>query len=504
MPYDRRAVHLSLRTVRSFFTRFLISLIAGFLLLSATLYGQDKYAASKIDDIRKVKFSNGVLSDAGEAGPLGKPANFLIVGSDTRSFVKDATAQRHFGDSTRAPGQRSDTIMIAHIDPNATQALLVSFPRDTWVELPGGCHEKINAAFNSDYTCRGVHGGHDMLVNTIKQNFNVTINHFLEVDFVGFRQIIDVIGHISIYFPAKARDIQTGLDVNGGCQKLDGLTALKYARSREYQYIDYATGRWHNDPQSDFSRIRRQQYLIRTIMQSAVDQGARNFLTANQIINKLVGAVTADSAFNLDDAKRLIRQFSVTDAGSLPMQTLPTVARRNGALDLAQPMAEAMLTRLRTFAPKPPTATVPPKAIKPGEVKIDIQNGSGHNGAGTAAVAALHELGFQTRPSTNAKLLPQTEIHFTLATAGKAFLALRYFGGVGKLVQDPALDQADVLVVEGADWKGVVDPKTVPTTAARTTTTQPPTATTEPLPNPGTPPPDVPASKIGHQRIGCR
>lgn len=485
----------------------MIALVSGFLVLGASFYGQDRYTADKIDQITKVPFEEGVLNDSGSSDSPGRPANFLIVGSDSRAFVEDATAENHFGDPKKETGQRSDTVMIAHLDPNAKAAFIVSFPRDTWVEIPGGCHEKINAPYNTDYRCGKEVGGPSLLVRTIKLNFNVDINHYVGVDFVGFRRIIDVMGSIKIYFPTRARDTKTGLLVEDGCQKLDGLQALAYARSRHYEYFDYDQNRYRTDPTSDFGRIRRQQYLIRTLLQSAVDQGASNLLTANALIDKLVQTIETDKRFDLGDAKRVVASLGITDPGSLPMETLPTVgARRRGAdvLDPKQPEAETLLARLRTFAPPPPksTTTVPP--IKTSQVKIDVRNGSGVKDAGADAVDALHKLGFKTREATTATLRDVTEVRYTKASAGKALLALRYLGSVGKLVEDDTLAEADVIVVLGQDWRGVIDPRTTTTTQPRPTTSTTPTPTTVVLPNPGKPRPEAPANKVGKQWIGCR
>ncbi len=490
--------------VRSFLARFLIALVAGFVLLSAMLWGEDTYAAHTIDGMRQVHFSQGVLQDRGAKDADGKPANYLIVGSDSRAFVTDPVDKLHFGDPSSQSGNRSDTIMIAHIDPNAHEAFLVSLPRDTGVTIPGGCHEKINAAFNSDYKCAGQHGGPDMLVETIKENFDVDINHYLEVDFVGFRNVIDVLGTVDIYFPAKARDAFTGLDVDGGCQHLDGLMALNYARSRHYQYFDYQQNRWREDPTSDFGRIRRQQYLIRTLLQASVNQGVGNPLTANALISKMVKNIGRDSEFNVGDVRRLLNSFSVTSPASVPMLTLPVTSGRNGNLALLQPDAEALLQRLRTFAPPPPTTTTTVPAIKTSQVRVFVRNGMGVNKAAATANRALSRLGFQTTTVDSVAKIARTEVRYTSANAGKAFLVAKYLGGVGKFVIDTTLPAGDVVVVLGADWKGVVDPATTKTTTPRTTTTTAPNAKDAPKPNPGSPPAGTNPKTIGAQFIGCR
>ena len=83
-------------------------------------------------------------------------------------------------------------------------------------------------------------------------------------------------------------------------------------------------------------------------------------------------------------------------------------------------------------------------------------------------------------------------------------VALRYLGGVGKLVEELSFVDADVIIVLGADWRGVIDPRTTTTTRPRSTTSTTPSPTTVVLPNPGTPPEGTPANKIGKQWIGCR
>ncbi len=123
--------------------------------------------------------------------------------------------------------------MVAHIDAKSGTAFLVSFPRDLWVAIPGLGHAKINAAFNA---------GPQRVIETIESDFDVPISHYLEVDFQGFRKMVNAIGTIPIYFPTPARDIKTGLAINkAGCQQLNGdagarvraVALLRVARQRE-------------------------------------------------------------------------------------------------------------------------------------------------------------------------------------------------------------------------------------------------------------------------------
>src|SRR5207247_8677250 len=115
--------------------------------------------------------------------------------------------------------------------------------------IPGIGHAKINAAFNA---------GPQRVIETIENDFDIPISHYLEVDFAGFRKMVNAIGTIPIYFSAPARDTKSGLAVNqAGCQHLTGDQALAYVRSRYYESL--VNGKGTPDPSSDLGRIRRQQ-----------------------------------------------------------------------------------------------------------------------------------------------------------------------------------------------------------------------------------------------------
>ena len=119
---------------------------------------------------------------AAPAAP-GKPFNLLLVGSDSRSFVSNATQENAFGDEADAGGQRSDVTMVARFDPAAKTVTVLSIPRDLWVDIPGNDSNisgmnRINAAYD---------GGPDLLIQTIEQDLGIPINHYMAVDFPGFR-----------------------------------------------------------------------------------------------------------------------------------------------------------------------------------------------------------------------------------------------------------------------------------------------------------------------------
>ena len=129
-------------------------------------------------------------------------------------------------------------MMVIHVEPAAKRTLIVSFPRDLWVEHPRSTGmAKINSAFN------GSGGGAERVIKTLEQNFGFNINHYLEVDFQSFEGIVNAIGTVPVYVPHPARDKFTGfIAVNAGCYHLDGYDALQWVRSRHIEFLDPTTG----------------------------------------------------------------------------------------------------------------------------------------------------------------------------------------------------------------------------------------------------------------------
>lgn len=453
-------------------------------------------ANDKVDDIEDAPIEDGVLDAITDKGA---PANFLIIGSDTRAFVDTAEDAESFGDAATQSGQRSDTIMIAHVDPDTATGLLVSFPRDLWVDIPGVGESKINAAFNA---------GPSKVIETIQTNFDIPIHHYLEVDFAGFKGVVDAIGSVPIFFPTPARDAKTGLDVKlGGCAHLSGDQALAYVRSRYYEWYDVEQAQWRSDPTSDFGRIRRQQYFMRSIAKAAIDKGGRNPLKAYRLLDEVVRHLVKDPALGLSDLQALTNTFSNVDPAVVEMTTVPTVRAFHGgadAQDLVQDEAEVIFERLRSFGPPEEALDEePPPGLEPSDVRVRVENGSGVPGVARDTLDAFVSEGFAgVDPPADADRLDYgvTEIRYAPGAEGEARLVKAYLAGAGKLVAlETAPEGADVTVVVGQDFDGVWAPGTAPTTTVA------PTSTTTLPPNPGTLPgvttPYDPSS--GLPPVGC-
>lgn len=183
------------------------------------------------------------------AGDYDRPGrslstNWLLVGSDSRAGMTEDDAESLATGGGEDLGQRTDTIMIAHFPP-VGGGRLVSIPRDSYVDIPGYGMNKINAAFSF--------GGAPLLVETVEQATGIRIDHYAEIGFGGFANIVDAMGGIEMCPAEPINDPLAGLDIQAGCQEFDGATALGYVRTR-------ATAG------GDFDRVGRQREFMGALM----------------------------------------------------------------------------------------------------------------------------------------------------------------------------------------------------------------------------------------------
>jgi LCP family protein required for cell wall assembly len=431
--------------MRAFLGRFAIALVLVIVLTSSAIAEAYHIAANKVNKVATIHIDPAVLEPGN---------NYLFIGSDTRAVMHTKLEESQFGTTADVgSGQRSDTIMVVHINPHSGQATLVSFPRDLWVAIPSMGSAKINAAFNA---------GPQRVIETIEQDFNVPISHYLEINFLGFRNLVNTLGTIPIYFNTPARDAKTGLMIKtAGCKHLNGDQALAYVRSRYYERL--INGQWETDPTSDLGRIQRQQYFLRTLATQAVHKAEHAPWHALSILDKMLASLSRDQRMGLNSLRAVAYAFS-GDAGPLVTMTLPTnrqFEQGQDALVLDDAKAAPILARLRG-ADDNKKSSPATSHVAPSSVKVTVLNGSGRSGVASTALAALKRQGFvPASAATNAdnSNYSVTEVRYAPGAQNKAQLVLSRLGGAGKLVAlSSAAGNADVVVVLGADFSAVHAP----------------------------------------------
>jgi LCP family protein required for cell wall assembly len=238
--------------------------------------------------------------------------NVLLIGSDTR-----AGPNEHFG--AGVTGQRSDTIIVLHIAPDEHNVVALSIPRDSVVPIlscpaeagtagqaaqPGQV-EQINATFAA--------GGPGCLWKTIEQTTHMRLDHFIELNFTGFEQVIDDIGGVSICLPFPVHDPQSRLNLTAGHHHVWGAEALAFWRAR---YIGEG---------SDLQRIERDQYLMASLLQGI--ERSRLASSPSRLLAVITDAaryMTTDSGLSLPVMTTIVDSLRGLRPGEVQFIELPT------------------------------------------------------------------------------------------------------------------------------------------------------------------------------------
>ncbi|GAA2328547.1 LCP family protein [Streptomyces caniferus] len=168
----------------------------------------------------------------------GRGTNWLLIGSDSRTaLTPQQRRDLHVGNNDV---RNTDTIMVLHYGDHGPS--LVSLPRDSYVPIPGHGSRKINEAFAD--------GGPQLLTRTVEQATGLRIDHYAEVNFLGFVQVVDALDGVRLCLDKPLRDERSGADFPAGCRRMNGTQALAYVRAR------YA------DPEGDLGRVKRQRQLL--------------------------------------------------------------------------------------------------------------------------------------------------------------------------------------------------------------------------------------------------
>ena len=286
-----------------------------------------------------------------------------------------AAEPARFGSTQEVSGRRSDTILLVRVDPVARTVAVLSIPRDLYVPISdSGGWGRINDAFSQ--------GGPTRLIQTIADNLRVPVHHYVEVDFSGFRELVDAAGGVRLWIPEPVRDYSpadrrsmTGLDIRDtGCVTLDGPTALAYVRSRYFQTL--VDGRWRRDPTSDIGRMQRQQRFLLALVEAAAARASGGDPRAvDRLAREAIGLVRVDNGLSSKEIVRLagrmrsVRPRHVELLGPIP--TVPFTGRRGEALlRLDRGPAATVLAPFESELVPPPASrpaapAVPPAAPTP-------------------------------------------------------------------------------------------------------------------------------------------
>jgi LCP family protein required for cell wall assembly len=346
------------------------------------------------------------------AGPCAdRGCNYLLLGSDSRAGLPPEQQERFRTDESLGGANRADTIMLVHTDPHLAKAIVLSFPRDLWVAIPGRGHDRINTAFEGGVAG----GGAQRMAQTVANLTGLEINHYLYVDLEGFRRTVETLGGVRMCIPAynvntpgylpandangdpiqvyvgevgHIADPNSGLDIEPGCQLLGGDQALAYVRVRHLPC----------DHIPDFARIGRQQQFLRAVINRMLEP--RMLLKAPGFVGPVLENLRRDPDLRPSDLVNLVGQLRGLSTGSVEFRAVPGVAAQVGtkAVLRMDPSAEQLFRAIRQGRPIGNLGTrlvnTPPSEANTSVAVVDAKSG----GAAAQVASVLADAGFDISP----------------------------------------------------------------------------------------------------------
>ncbi len=421
------------------------------------------------------------------AGDATEAVNLLLVGNDSRAALTPAQlAELTAGTDS---GINTDTMILVHVPADGSRASFVSFPRDSYVEIPGYGMDKLNAAYAYGYSevddsapeADRQAGGAQLLVQTLSQLTGLQIDHYAEVDLLGFFNLTSVVGGVEVNLCSAVDDAEySGAVFPAGKQMIAGADALAFVRQRHGVRPDGSAAL----PRGDLDRIVRQQVFIGGVLRKMLsDDVLLDLGKQRELVEAASESLTIDRDLVLLD---LAQQMQAVTAGSIEFQTVPIVGdgrdeQGRSILELAdEDTLHEFFADLSAEPEAPATAPEtpePPATAAPAEVSVEVYNGSGTSGLAAEAAAALETADFVVTSTGNADSsdYEQTVIRHA---AGDEALAATLAGQVpGALTEvDEDASSGTVQLILGSDFTAVGQPTTPPAPSAPTTTEVPRTA----------------------------
>ena len=241
--------------------------------------------------------------------------NYLIVGSDTREGLSREEIKRlRVGGTDVAAGKRSDTMLLIHISKKRDKAAIISIPRDSYALIPEhnnsqgkvipAAYSKINSAYNW--------GGAPLLIETLESMSDLRIDHYVELNFVGFVRMVDALGGVEICTKKDINDPKSHLTLPAGTHVLDGVDSLKFVRTRVF------------DGLGDLGRMKRQQEFAGAMLRKATSAGVLlNPVKMVDFINSALDSVVTDEGLSQGDLLTLGKQLRNLSASNVRTLTIP-------------------------------------------------------------------------------------------------------------------------------------------------------------------------------------
>jgi LCP family protein required for cell wall assembly len=408
----------------------ILAAILSFSILTASGYAWASYQ----------NFNSGLTRIDGVPGSKsadkdGAALNILLIGDDHRPANASQALLHQLGTQQDGGGINTDTMLLLHLPAHGATPTAISFPRDSWVDIPGYGHGKLNSAFSRGAARGGGDaGGIRLLINVLQNMTGLTVDHFVRVSLLGFYDIAKALGPVQVCLKQAARDSYSGVNLPAGVSMLDAKQALAFVRQR------------HGLPRGDLDREVRQQYFLSAELHKVISAGTLlNPAKQQQLLSAVSSAMQTDTGLDLLDLASRMQGVSpdkVTFA-TIPITGTPTITDDNGnrvsVVEINFAAVPAFIGHLTGQVSAYEKAT----AADPGSVKVRVINGSGRPGLAAANTATLSRLGFTVGTPANGTRQADTTITYPSGMESQAKAVAAHVPGAAVSVS-PSVTQVTV------------------------------------------------------------
>ena len=255
---------------------------------------------------------------------LTQAQTVLLVGDDSSDDLSSDFQDLAAGERD---GHRTDTVMVLRIDPRSNKITGINFPRDLYLTLCDGTRQRINAAWFV--------GGPDCLVETVREFAGIRIDHYAQVNFEGFVQIVNAVGGVPMYLEKPMRDQKAHLDLPKGCVELDGRAALGFVRTRA---------------DNDFGRIARQQRFLKELADRATTLSVlANPVRLFQLVDAVGDMLTVDEGMTVGTMREFALTLRNVDSDDITLATIPTATDSSTGAYYEMPVEDETRELLTAF-----------------------------------------------------------------------------------------------------------------------------------------------------------
>ena len=371
----------------------------------------------------------------------GSAENILLIGDDHRPANASPEVLAQLSTGQDGGSTNTDTMLLLHIPAHGGAPTAISFPRDSWVDIPGFGKGKLNSAFaRGAANGGGDAGGIRLLIRVLQNMTGLSIDHFVRVSLLGFYDIAKALGPVQVCLNHAVKDSYSGVDLPAGVSTLDAKQALSFVRQR------------HGLPRGDLDRQIRQQYFLSAELHKVVAAGTLvNPVKQQKLLTAVSSALQTDPGLELLDLASRVQNVSpdtVTFA-TIPITGTPTIQDGNGNYVSVVAVDFAALPGFIAKITGKPDAYASAKAAAPGSVKVRVINGSGTPGLAAKNSTALSGLGFTVGSPSNGPRQPDTTITYPAGMEGQAKAVAAHVPGAAVAVSSSVTEVTLTLGTDG-------------------------------------------------------